>query len=54
MREVIRLNQHVREFGERDPGFHARFHRVLLQHVVDCEVLAGIPEKLKQRELQLL
>ena len=32
------------------PGLHPALHRVLLQHVVDREVLAGVPEELEQVE----
>ena len=49
--EVVRLQQHVRELGVRDPGlarFEALLDRVALDHLVDREVLADVAQEVEQ------
>ena len=50
--EVIGLQRHVDEFGERDAIFTADpgFHGIFREHVVDREMLAGIAHELEQAE----
>src|SRR6185312_10879956 len=45
-----RLDEHVAELGERQPGFEADLDRVLGQHVRDREVLADIAQEVEQVE----
>ena len=49
--EVVCLEQHVAELGERQPALQADLDRVLGEHVRDREVLAGVAQELDQREL---
>ena len=48
--EVVRLQQQVAELGERDAvlALEPAAHRLLLQHVVDGEVLAGVAQERQQ------
>jgi hypothetical protein len=48
LEEVVRLEQHVRELGVRDPRVHPRAHRVLLEHVVDGEVLPDVAQEVHE------
>ena len=51
VQEVVRLQQHVAEFGVGDAGVEARLHRLLLQHQIDGEVLADVPQESDERLL---
>ena len=48
MQEIERLEQHVAEFGVRQTALEAGLHRFLLEHQVDGEVLADVPQKVDQ------
>src|SRR4051812_45319933 len=50
LEEIIRLKQHVREFGVRNAPFHAALDRILLEHVVDREMLAHIAHEVDRPE----
>ena len=49
--EVVGLDEHVAELGEADPGLHPAPHRLLLQHVAEGEVLAGVAQEIDQAEV---
>ncbi len=49
--EVVRLQQHVAEFGERQAALEPDLDRVLGEHVRDREVLAGVAQEVDQRQL---
>ena len=51
VREVVGLQQHVAELGERQPALQAHLDRVLGEHVRDREVLAGVAQEVDQRQL---
>ena len=46
VQEVVGLEQHVAELGERQPRFESRLHRLLLQHDVHREVLADVAQEI--------
>ena len=51
LEEVVRLQQHVRELGVRDPllaRLEARLDGVALDHLVDREVLADVAQEVQQ------
>ena len=48
VQEVVRLQQHVAELGEREPALETRLHRFLLQHDVDRKVLADVAQEIDQ------
>jgi hypothetical protein len=50
LEEIVRLQQHVREFGVGDAGIHPRAHRILLQHVVHGEMLPDVAQEVHQME----
>src|SRR6266545_4900630 len=45
VQEVVGLEQHVAELGERQPRIESRLHRLLLQHDVHGEVLADVAQE---------
>ncbi len=48
VQEVVRLQQHVAEFGVGNARVEPRFHGLLLQHDVHAEVLAHVPQEVDQ------
>ena len=48
MGEVVRLEEHVAELGERQPALQPDLDRVLGEHVRDREVLAGVAQEVDQ------
>ena len=51
MGEVVRLKQHVAELGERQPAREPDLDGVLVEHVRDREVLAGVTQEVDERDL---
>ena len=47
--EVVGLQEHVAELGEREPALEPDLDRVLGEHVRDREVLAGVAQEVDQR-----
>ena len=47
---VVGLDQHVAEFGVGNAGLHPALDRVLLEHVADREMLAGVAQKVHQAD----
>ena len=52
LQEIVGLQQQVAELGEGDAVFtlETPMHRLLLQHVVDGEVLAGLAQEVEQTD----
>ena len=48
VQEVVRLQQHVAEFGVGNARVEPRFHRLLLQHDVHAEVLSHIAQEVDE------
>ena len=48
MEEIVRLEQHVAEFSERQPALHPRLHRFLLHHHVDREVFPDVAQEVDE------
>ena len=48
VQKVVRLEQHVAEFGVRNSRVEACFHRLLLHHDVHGEVLAHVAKEIDQ------
>ena len=50
MGEVVRLEEHVAELGERQPALEPDLDRILGEHVRDREMLAGVAQEVDQRQ----
>ena len=51
MFEVVRLQEHVTEFGEREAALKADLDRVLGEHVRHGEMLPGVAQESDEREI---
>src|SRR6185503_11445100 len=47
LQEVVRLKDQITELGERNAflALESAVHRLLLEHVIDGEIFAGVPQK---------